>query len=346
MTPDAEIIANTDFNTTAQTAAQQITKRPCSLTLGQKRLRLMAILDAELAKRAVFEQRLQQDVESSSSESNSAAIYQQLITKQNQVIARLERRITELTDQLEGPELRQRLKQVEAALTQATQMIEQLKQKLQASESMRSQAEVEIKLLNQQMQDLQELNDNYVNQIAILSLHERQNDEDHAHTVLAISRQLAKHGLNLPAKACIATFDCDVLNGGASSEFVAGDRTGHHYTDNNVDQDVDSNLDSRSTSDTSGTSYDDERFVADARFDQTIFSVRSRQNNQTQILSLVINSIAPDLDIAPIEIKLTEFDPQTQQPITKTLKGFATASAITAAETFAAIHRQLSPAES
>lgn len=287
------------------------------LTLGQKRLRLMAILEAERAKRTVFEQRLQEDAASGTSGASCAAIYNQLISQQDRVIARLERRIVDLTDQLEGPELRQRLQQVETKLVQAAQLIKQFKQQLQASEGARSQIEAEIKQLNAQLHNLQELNDNYVNQIAVLSLHERQNEEDHAHTVLAISRQFAKYGLNIPAKACIATFDYDGLD--SRVLFESGTTS--------TDRDADSH---------------DERFVADARFDQTIFSARSRLNDQVKILSLVINSIAPELDVEPIELKLTEFDPRTQQPITKTLKGFATASAIAAADTFVVTYRQLS----
>ena len=287
-----------------------------ALTLGQKRLRLLAILEAEQAKRTIFEQRLQEDAASDTSGSSCTPIYEQLISQQNRVITRLERRIVDLTDQLEGPELRQRLKQVEAKLVQAAQLIKQLKQQLEASESARSRAEVDAKLLNTQLQNLQELNDNYVNQIAILSLHERQNEEDHAHTVLAISRQFAKYGLNIPAKACVASLDYEALESGTG--FGLGAIGAENDTDGN-----------------------DERFVADARFDQTIFSARSRQQNQIKILSLVINSIAPELDVEPIELKLTEFDPRTQQPMTKTLKGFATASAIAAADAFVAIYRQL-----
>lgn len=313
MTHDAETTANTPFSAADQcTTARSAT----GLTLGQKRLRLMAILEAERAKRTVFEQRLQEDAASDAAGASCAAIYNQLISQQDRVIARLEQRILILTDQLEGPELRQQLKQVEAKLGQAARLIKQLKQQLQTSEGARSQTEVEIKQLKTQLHNLQELNDTYVNQIAVLSLHERQNEEDHAHTVLAISRQFAKYGLNIPAKASVATFDYDALDGRAL--FGSGTTS--------TDQNADSH---------------DEQFVADARFDQTIFSARSRQDDQVKILSLVINSIAPNMDIAPIELKLTEFDPRTQQPITKTLKGFATASAIAAADTFVATYRQL-----
>ncbi len=311
MTHDAEIVASAEYGA----ASAPPTRSSSTLSLGQKRLKLMAILEAEQAKRMVFEQRLQDDAASDTSGSGCATIYEQLITQQNRVIARLERRIVDLTDQLEGPELRQRLKQLEATLGQAAQLVKQLRQQLQVSESARSQAEIEVKSLNTQLQNLQELNDNYVSQIAILSLHERQNEEDHAHAVLAISRQFAKYGLNIPAKACVAMLDYDALEQKGRFEAGAANPDADGY---------------------------DEQFAADARFDQTIFSVRSRQNNQTQILSLVINSITPNMDIEPIELKLTEFDPRTQKPITKTLKGFATASAIAAADTFVATYRQLS----
>lgn len=310
MTHDAEIAACAELSA----AYPPVSRSAPALTLGQKRLKLMAILEAEQAKRTVFEQRLQEDAASVMFGSSCVTLYEQLIGQQNRVIARLERRIADLTDQLEGPELRQRLKQIEAKLVQAAQLIKQLRQQLQISESARSQAEVDVKLLKTQLKDLQELNDNYVSQIAILSLHERQNAEDHAHTVLAISRQFAKYGLNIPAKASVATLEYGVLENEGWLEASAA------------------------SPDADG---DDEQFVADARFDQTIFSARSRQNNQTQILSLVINSIAPELDVEPIELKLTEFDPRTQQPMTKTLKGFATASAIAAADAFVAIYRQL-----
>lgn len=265
------------------------------LTLGQKRLQLMAVLEAEQAKRIIFERYLHQNTDH-----DTAAIYEQLVAQQNRVTHKLERRIAELTDKLEGPELRSRLQQVERELNQTSQTLKQLQEQFQAAESARLHAETEVDLLTQQVQNLQVLNESYVNQIAMLSVHERQNAEDHAHTVLTISQVLSRHSLNIPAKASLASLDRDFSR--------------------------DANTDTA--------------FASDTRFDQTIFAVRSRQGDLTQILSLVINSVTPDVDISPIEIKLTEFRSNDNHPKTKLLKAFSTASAIAAAEAFVSLYHQ------
>lgn len=267
------------------------------LTLGQKRLRLMTLLEAERAKRDLFEQRSRRN-----QDRDAAIIYDQLLGQQQRIIATLEKRVAALTDRLEGPELRQRLQQVEAELAEATQTIQRLQREMDETISARMQAEANEQLLAAQVQNLQELNDNYVNQIATLSLHERQNAEDHAHAVLTVSRILAKRGLTIPAKACSAA---------------------------------------RQDMDWSKVVDEDEIFAADARFDQTIFSARSRMGDTTRVLSLVINSVTPDLEMSPIELKLTELDLRNRQHTTKLLQGFPMANAIAAAETFVVTYQQI-----
>jgi hypothetical protein len=270
------------------------------LTLSQQRLRLMALLEAEQVKLQALLTLIQSPLHQGP---DTPAVCETLVTHQQKIIAKLEQRIQHLTDQLEGPELRDRLQITEAALKTAQVAIAALQEQLGQLESKSLQQEAAIGLLSAQVQDLQTLNDVYVKEIAALSLHERQNAEDHALTVLTISRRLSQQGLVIPAKASAQVIDREPQS----------------------------------------TALDEgEALASNPRVDQTLFSKTFRAGYHDSILSLVVSSVTLNLDTQPIEILLTEKDRQQNRHQTRLLRGFPTCDAIPATEFFIEVYQKLS----
>jgi len=157
----------------------------------------MALLESEKTK---LEALIQQ---SKAGDAELMNIYEELIADQQKLIAHLEENVQQLTDRLEGPALRNRLKKVESAFKDAAAESLVLKREVVQLEAEAKRQEAQLKSLLTQFKNLKELNESYVRQIAFLSLHERQNEEDHASTVLTISNHLSELGLNIPAKASV-----------------------------------------------------------------------------------------------------------------------------------------------
>lgn len=181
-----------------------------SLTVDQQRTRLQLLLVAEQAKLGalVAQTAIAQNSRTENhqdSDTEPAQLCRDLLSNQQALIAELETQIEQLTDQLEGPALRSRLRQTEQTLKVTREELKQLKVQVLDLDATLAQTTTDLETLTQQNHHLTVLNDKYVKQIATLSIHERQNVEDHAHTVLAISRQLAAAGLDIPAEASAAT---------------------------------------------------------------------------------------------------------------------------------------------
>ncbi len=270
-----------------------------SLTIAQKRVRGIVLLESEKAKLKVLVQQL------GSNNVASSDIYKSLIEEQKQTIQRLEKDIQKLTDQLEGPELREQLKKAESSLKQAAAEILELKAKVSHLAAEVKRKNTKLTSVSTQFNNIMQLNESYIKQIALLSLHERQNAEDHASTVLTISHRLAELGINIPAKASVKRLNT----------LLSQDADNGPVNDNDED--------------------------SDPEIDQTIFSKSFRTGSQGYRLSLVINSITPDLDIQPIELKLTELDSKNHPYKTQTLEGFSTSDAVAAAETYATLYEKL-----
>lgn len=270
------------------------------LTLSQQRLRLMALLEAEQVKLQALVTLIQSPLHQGP---DTPAVCETLVAHQKKIIAKLEQRIQQLTDHLEGPELRARLRTTEAALKSAQAAIATLQAQLSQLEGKSLQQDAELSLLTAQVQDLQTLNEVYIKEIAALSLHERQNAEDHALTVLTISRRLSQQGLVIPAKASAKVIDRE----------------------------------------THLTALDEgEALATNPRVDQTLFSKTFRAGYHDSILSLVVSSVTLNLDTQPIEILLTESDRQQNRHQTRLLRGFPTCDAIPATEFFIEVYQKLS----
>ncbi len=265
-------------------------------SLAQQRVRLIVLRDSEKIKlKALMHQ-------SEVSDADSLSIYEELIAAQQKKIVALERKILQLTDRLEAPALRLRLKQVETSVEKLSHRILQQQKHLQELKQQLTDKDTDIEKLSTQLHNLQDLNIVYVKQIALLSLHERQNSEDHANAVLLVSQHLSERGLPLPAKASAKVLD----------------KSPFHQSYEEV-----------------------EDLAANPCVDQTIFSKSLRTGERYYLLSLVISSITADVETQPIEIKLTEFDALRQNHQTKLLNGFPVSSAILAAETFANVYQTL-----
>ena len=272
-----------------------------SLTVGQKRLRGIALLKSEKAKLEVLVQQLDQD------DAESSDIYNSLIVEQEQLIQQLEQEVQQLTDRLEGPELRDQLEKAEFVLKQVTTEMFELKAKIVHLAAEVKRKDARLTSLSNQFNNVMRLNENYVRQIAFLSLHERQNAEDHASTVLTISHRLAELDISIPARASVKRLDR------AMGQGIDRDRV----NDNDDD--------------------------SDPEVDQTIFSKSFMSSGKRYRLSLVISSITPEQDIQPIELKLTELDSKNRPYQTQTLEGFSTSDATVAAEAYAATYEKLNP---
>lgn len=188
------------------------------VTIDRQRMRTLALLDSERIKLQALQQQFQ------ASDEESASIYQELIEEQEQTIENLEQEVQTLTDRLEGPVLRERLIKVEAALKQANAEMLQLKRKAHHLETEINSKTAQLKALSNQFKNLADLNKNYIQQIALLSLHERQNAEDHASTVLTVSNRLAELDLNIPAKASLSLPECPTNEALANEELASDPR--------------------------------------------------------------------------------------------------------------------------
>jgi vacuolar-type H+-ATPase subunit I/STV1 len=179
------------------------------LTANQQRTRLMILLESERVKLTALAAAVQ--AARDRNDEDAAIVYDGLVANQQKKVERLDDKIEQLTNQLQAPALRHQLQTAEAELETAQEHIQQLQQIVKTLKQRTSQQQAELKLLRQQNHDLQDLNESYVNQIALLSIHERQNAEDHAHAVMTVSRKLAKEGLNIPARASAKHLDSDAF---------------------------------------------------------------------------------------------------------------------------------------
>ncbi len=275
------------------------------LSLDQQRLRLMVLRTSEQAKLDTLIQTLE-SLPEGTSEVN-AAMYEAMVAKQQKAIARLTEKIERLTDQLEGPDLRQRLRHTEADLAQAHDNLRELHAQSANLKRALDEKDAQLQRIQKQLKNVQDLNDGYVQQIAVLSIHKRQNNEDLARAVLTISNHLTKLGLNIPAKASAKILDSE-------SEM-------HELDEDNL-------------------------FASNPKIDQTIFTQRQRIRTIDYSVSLVISSITPDYDTSPIEVKLTEIDRQTGAHQTRILRGFAMPDSILAAEFMVSVCKRLSDRQS
>ncbi len=224
-----------------------------------------------------------------------APLYTDLVARQQRVTEKLAAKIADLTNRLEAPALRQRLVQVEAAGDRLQKRVARLQKRNRQLLTALRQNALAARELSLRVESLQALNAAYVQDIAYLSLHAQQNAEDHARSVLLIARELDERGLTIPAKA---------------SARRLGDADCLDVLDEADD-------------------------TADRQIDQTIFPQRFSTPETTYTLALVVNGVALDAELQPLEIRLTEFNRSDRQHRTRKLHGFPMAEAIEATECFA-----------
>lgn len=163
--------------------------------LDQQRVRTQILIEAEQGKLKLLQQT------ANTCEVEAEAIYDELITEQEHRLQELDDQLAQLTHQLEGPALRERLHKTELSLRTTIGEVRTWKLKATDLEQALKHHQTKVSRLSQHVRQIRQLNEKYVAKIAELSLHQRQNIEDHAQTVLTISHQLLEHSLDVVATA-------------------------------------------------------------------------------------------------------------------------------------------------